>query len=315
MKKLVTVLAAAAFAGGTIFGTAVPAFADGSNQPAFTPYEATQDWYAPTPATVANPFAVPQTTKVLTCGGIKQHDDYTIKTAVMETHYKALIAGGVLKSSAGDAEFSPHGYTVTALPACVVTPPVVDKCATNFSSGMWEISWGRQFSDTNGTTTFTMASYGGMTSLNGSAVPAYMVNASNWRWLYVHKPVANATWNYGFKDGTHITAVVTADSNSCPTVVWTVIPPVVTPPVVTPPVVTPPVVTPPVVTPPVVTPPVVTPPVVHHTTVVPPQKFEANTGVEHASIISSWMVWGIALMLLLVVTFSAFAYRTSKEKK
>jgi hypothetical protein len=88
----------------------------------FTPYEAHQDWYAPLPATVADHFAVPQTTKVLVCDGIKQSDYYWIKTAAMQADYTKLISGGILSSPAGDAEFSPHNYTITALPACVVPP-------------------------------------------------------------------------------------------------------------------------------------------------------------------------------------------------
>ena len=88
----------------------------------FTPYEAHQDWYAPLPATVANPFAAYQTTKVLVCDGIKQSDYYWIKTAAMQADYTKLISGGKLLSPAGDAEFSPHNYTITALPACVVPP-------------------------------------------------------------------------------------------------------------------------------------------------------------------------------------------------
>lgn len=88
----------------------------------FTPIQEHQDWYK-AGGTLADPF--PQTTAAITCGGIVQHDDYTITSQEMLDHYKALITGGVLPSSAQDQEFSPHNYSVVLLPECAVTVPQV----------------------------------------------------------------------------------------------------------------------------------------------------------------------------------------------
>lgn len=84
-------------------------------------------------------------------------------------------------------------------------------CPTNYfkTQKMWEISWGRQYSDTNGTTTFTMASNGGLKFLNDQPLPSYFKN--NFRWLYVNDPVADRTVKYGFADGTVTTVEVNTD--------------------------------------------------------------------------------------------------------
>nr|HRN97658.1 hypothetical protein [Candidatus Saccharibacteria bacterium] len=81
----------------------------------------------------------------------------------------------------------------------------VDSCPVDFTSpAMWEINWGTSFDNRNGVPTFTTASNGGMTSLNGAALPSYMTNydathpGQNWHWLYVNKPVTNFGWTYGF---------------------------------------------------------------------------------------------------------------------
>ena len=108
----------------------------------------------------------------------------------------------------------------------------VDSCPVDFTSpAMWEINWGTSFDNRNGVPTFTTASNGGMTSLNGAALPSYMTNydathpGQNWHWLYVNKPVTNFGWTYGFADGTVRTSTITADSNGCPSVVWGETPP------------------------------------------------------------------------------------------
>jgi hypothetical protein len=94
----------------------------------FEKYDTTQTWYAPSPASVDDPFAVPQTLTVLECGGIRQDDKYTIDTPELEKQYQDLIAGGVLNSKWEDAPFHPRGV-VTALPDCapVVVPPVTEE--------------------------------------------------------------------------------------------------------------------------------------------------------------------------------------------
>lgn len=105
-----------------IVGLIAASPANATEQPYFKKYDTAQTWYAPSPASVAEPFAVPQTLTVLECGGIRQDDKYTIDSAELEKQYQALLAGGVLRSPADDAPFHPRGV-VTALPECV--PPVV----------------------------------------------------------------------------------------------------------------------------------------------------------------------------------------------
>jgi hypothetical protein len=124
---------------------AIAANADDAPPAEFVPYSAQLDWYAPSPATVDAPFAVPQHLAVLTCGGIKQHDEYTITTADMDAHYKALVASATLTGPAGDAEFTPHNYTVTALPDCPppsagALPPVVTTQATCTAAASYTVS-------------------------------------------------------------------------------------------------------------------------------------------------------------------------------
>lgn len=272
MKKVIALPAAVLMAGGMIFSMAAPAFADDlahvadetattqvveapvavvpeaiapeapaaapeapSTAPEFVKYEAYQEWWAPRPSTVQEPFKAQQTTKQLKCDGIKQSDFYWITTPEMDAAYKALISGGVLNSAAEDAPFSPHNWTVTDLPKCE-TPPA-NLCPT--SGGVWEISWGHTYSDRNAAPTFTTASNGGMTQLNGAALPGYMTtyNAAHptaqWHWLYPSPAqIANSaslTWTYVFADGVTRTSTTTADTNGCPSVVWTEKAPVVVP--------------------------------------------------------------------------------------
>lgn len=127
MKKFISIalVAVLALVGFILFAS--PAQATQPLKPVkFKPYSTTQTWYAPTPASVSSPFAVPQTTTVLECGGIKQVDKYRIDTAELDLKYKALIAGGVLNSPADDAPFHPQGV-VTALPDCVPVVVVPEK--------------------------------------------------------------------------------------------------------------------------------------------------------------------------------------------
>jgi hypothetical protein len=99
-------------------------------------------------------------------------------------------------------------------------------CDTNYfpEEDMWEITWGRQFSDDGALPTFTQQSYGGLVGLNDGPVPQYMVDNPDWQWLYVTgaQIEAGRTVTYHFADGTLITAVATADGDGCPAVVWTV---------------------------------------------------------------------------------------------
>jgi hypothetical protein len=130
MRRFTLAALTAAAASALVLAPALGASATTTQYPPapFTPYDVSQTWYAPTPATVDNPFAVPQTTKVLTCGGIRQDDKYHIDTAELDVKYKELIAGGVLPGPEADAPFHPVGV-VTALPDCapvVVIPPKPD---------------------------------------------------------------------------------------------------------------------------------------------------------------------------------------------
>lgn len=96
------------------------------------------------------------------------------------------------------------------------------------SAQMWEVTWGYNFADRNGgAPKFTMASYGGLTGINGGPIPSYM--NSTWHWLYVNMGAADYTVTYNFADGTTITAVVTG-ADCTPNIVWKTTPPVVVPP-------------------------------------------------------------------------------------
>jgi len=91
---------------------------------------------------------------------------------------------------------------------------------------MWEVTWGYGFEDRNGgSPVFTINSHGGLTGLNGGAVPSYMTDAANWHWLYVTKPATDRTVTYQFADGTVRSATITGDSDGCPTIVWSETPP------------------------------------------------------------------------------------------
>lgn len=108
----------------------------------------------------------------------------------------------------------------------VMPAPVV--CTYDFTAEkMWEVTWGYGFEDRNGgTPIFTKQSNGGLVTLNGDPVPAYMASPS-WHWLYVVEG-QNRHYDYGFADGTTRTADVTfSDVNGCqtPAIVWNVIPP------------------------------------------------------------------------------------------
>jgi hypothetical protein len=133
MKRFLGVLLVVALAFLAFFAFSPISAASATEAPAFQKYETSQTWYAPSPASTTHPFAVPQTTKVLECGGIKQFDQYTIDSAELEAQYKALIAGGVLTGPDKDAPFHPRGV-VTALPDCapvvVIEPRIQDfvKC-------------------------------------------------------------------------------------------------------------------------------------------------------------------------------------------
>lgn len=98
-------------------------------------------------------------------------------------------------------------------------------CATNYfpEEDMWEITWGQQF-DSNDAATFTQASYGGLIGINDGPVPSYITDNPDWTWLYVTgaQVEAGRTVTYHFADETLITAVVSADGEGCPAVVWTV---------------------------------------------------------------------------------------------
>lgn len=97
-------------------------------------------------------------------------------------------------------------------------------CSANYlpKDKMWEITWGKQFSDTNGVSTFKMGSYGGLVRLNGGPVPSYMTAEPNWHWLYVTPgDVARGrVVTYGFRDKTIITATVSGTAAGCPSVAW-----------------------------------------------------------------------------------------------
>lgn len=132
-------------------------------------------------------------------------------------------------ATAWDNPGSPQVWSGTTTPC---TTPPVDSCPSDFASpAMWEISWGTSFDNRNGAPTFTTASNGGLTSLNGNPVPSYMTDydannpGQNWHWLYISKPATNGGFTYGFADGTVRTVTITADSNGCPSVVWGETPP------------------------------------------------------------------------------------------
>lgn len=128
MKKFYSVLMVIGLAILATLAFSPTGAAQATEGDSFKPYETSQTWYAPLPATVESPFAVPQTTTVLECGGIKQFDQYTIDTPELEKAYLALIAGGVLKSPADDEPFHPRGV-VTALPECAPVVIVPEKPA------------------------------------------------------------------------------------------------------------------------------------------------------------------------------------------
>jgi hypothetical protein len=93
-----------------------------SKPPVFKPYTVTVNWYK-SGGVVSTRDIWPQTLKQITCGGIEQKGDtYHITSLALDAQYKALIAKGQLNSPADDAAFSPSGYSVIQLPACVVPP-------------------------------------------------------------------------------------------------------------------------------------------------------------------------------------------------
>lgn len=85
----------------------------------FEPYNVKMSWYK-VGGTLADTF--PQDTNVITCGGIRQDDEYYIDTVELDAEYKAFIAAGKLPSPAEDQKFHPHNYTITLLPDCEVIP-------------------------------------------------------------------------------------------------------------------------------------------------------------------------------------------------
>lgn len=136
-RKITAIFAPVGIAALIALGSPAMSQAHADDAPVFTPYTAHQDWYKA--GTEANGDIWPQTTTVITCGGIVQHDDYTISTQQQDTDYKALIAGGVLNSGDDDAEFSPHNYSVVDLPACLIpvtitaVPYVTPTCVPGFN--------------------------------------------------------------------------------------------------------------------------------------------------------------------------------------
>lgn len=116
--------------------------------------------------------------------------------------------------------------------------PVTPVCTYDFDNEkMWEVTWGYGFDDRNGgAPVFNTKSHGGLTSLNGGVVPAYITNydaanpSKSWHWLYV---TDNGNYDprhidYGFADGTVWTVDYTwVETNGChtPVIVWNEIPP------------------------------------------------------------------------------------------
>jgi hypothetical protein len=190
MKKILglVLVAILALVGFTLFASP----ANATETPAFQKYDTTQTWYAPSPATVDQPFAVPQTTTVLECGGIKQVDQYTIDTPELEAQYKALIAGGILTGMDKDAPFHPRGV-VTALPECAPVVIVPEKPVDIVET---LVTWG----DIDCAT---------------KTYPIYTTTITT-GWVYVEE---SNTWIKGEPVSNTIDSVGTATAEDCPVIV------------------------------------------------------------------------------------------------
>lgn len=132
----------------------------------------------------------------------------------------------VLAGSAGLALAA--GLSVGA-PAQAEQEPPVDPCThTNYfpDEQMWEIGWGAQFYQQDNY--FDKDSYGGIVSVNGGDVPAYMADADQWHWWYLTRDQlgqpGGAQVDLGFDDGTHWRGEALPDINGCPAVRWTLDP-------------------------------------------------------------------------------------------
>ena len=198
-----------------------------------TPYREVQ-WATPVSSSESIPetgdSAIwPQTLATdATCGVWLQVDRYVRGDAT-----EALISTGILDKANGVPQDSAildyeHPFSETGKPwkftkASDCAPVVVDPCSSDFKSPlMWEVTWGYGFEDRNGgNPKFDMDSNGGLTGINGGDVPAYMTDNGNWRWLYINKPATDRTVTYQFGDGTERAAIVTGDSDGCPTITWT----------------------------------------------------------------------------------------------
>lgn len=124
--------------------------------------------------------------------------------------------------TADDCSAFTQPVSITYDTSYVPTPPT-PVCSYDFKAQkMWEITWGYDFAHRNGgTPKFTMQSNGGLTSLNGGAVPAYM--GASWHWLYITEGQTTRHYDYGFADGTVRTADITfSNINGCqvPEITW-----------------------------------------------------------------------------------------------
>lgn len=104
-----------------------------------------------------------------------------------------------------------------------------DPCNINYfeEEAMWEISWGAAYYEQR--RSFNRESYGGLTSVNGEDVPAYITDADQWHWWYVTAESINAPGgtqvDLEFADGTHWRGEAVPDANGCPATTWTINPP------------------------------------------------------------------------------------------
>src|SRR5699024_1415042 len=81
-----------------------------------------------------------------------------------------------------------------------------------------EIGWGAQFYQQDNY--FDKDSYGGIVSVNGGDVPAYMADADQWHWWYLTRDQlgqpGGAQVDLGFDDGTHWRGEALPDTYACP---------------------------------------------------------------------------------------------------